>query len=255
MYDAVSRHKAIENFVLKIENSAFKRKYWRFRADRWYGGIATADCVGCGLLCKFCWVRDDIMYRPFKVGEFYSHEEISKRLLSIAKEHGFTQLRVSGGEPTIGKAHLINLLEALDSEKLTFILETNGILLGNDRAYAKELSRFRILHVRISLKGCNENDFSRLTGANPEGFFLQLKSLENLVDEKVSCHPSVMISFSSKESLNSLIEKLNKIDKRLAKSLEIEELILYPHVVRKIERFGLKYKTGYSPGEIPKDFI
>ncbi|HUV82677.1 MAG TPA: hypothetical protein VMW53_06340 [archaeon] len=24
-----------------------KRKYYRFRADRWDGGIATAHCAGC----------------------------------------------------------------------------------------------------------------------------------------------------------------------------------------------------------------
>ena len=53
-YDPVARHKVIENKVVKGE----LRKYYRFRTDRWYGGIATADCVGCGLICKFCWVRD-----------------------------------------------------------------------------------------------------------------------------------------------------------------------------------------------------
>jgi uncharacterized Fe-S cluster-containing radical SAM superfamily protein len=26
-----------------------KRKYYRFRAGRFYGGIATADCMGCNM--------------------------------------------------------------------------------------------------------------------------------------------------------------------------------------------------------------
>lgn len=255
MYDPVIRHKAIENFVQKIENSSLKRKYWRFRADKWYGGIATADCVGCGLLCKFCWVHDNLIYKPYRFGEFYTHEEVFKKLLSIAKKHKFMQLRISGGEPTIGKEHLIKLLEMLETENYTFILETNGILIGNDKAYAKELSKFKILHVRVSIKGCNEEEFFKLTGANPKGFILQLKSLENLKNENVNCHPSVMVSFSSNESLNSLIERLNEIDKSLARNLEIEELILYPHVIKRMKKFGLSYKTGYSPNKVPQDLI
>jgi uncharacterized Fe-S cluster-containing radical SAM superfamily protein len=31
----------------KIVGSGEKRKYYRFRPAFYYGGIATADCVGC----------------------------------------------------------------------------------------------------------------------------------------------------------------------------------------------------------------
>ena len=46
------------------------------------------------------------------------------------------------------------------------------------------------------MKGCNEKEYAKLTGAKPDGFKLQLKALQNLVDAKVSCHPSVMMPFS-----------------------------------------------------------
>jgi uncharacterized Fe-S cluster-containing radical SAM superfamily protein len=32
-----------------------ERMYYRFRGGRFYGGVATADAVGCNLRCVFCW--------------------------------------------------------------------------------------------------------------------------------------------------------------------------------------------------------
>jgi len=49
--------------------------------------------------------------------------------------------------------------------QIFFILENNGILLGLDRTYVKELSRFRNLHVRVCLKGYTPEEFSWLTDA------------------------------------------------------------------------------------------
>ena len=60
-YDAVQRHSAIEELVTRMELHCQTKKYYRVRPARWYGGIVTADCVGCGLLCRFCWVSDVVM--------------------------------------------------------------------------------------------------------------------------------------------------------------------------------------------------
>ncbi len=223
------------------------RKYWRFRFDRWYGGIVTADAVGCGLVCKYCWVSDAVMFQPAKIGKFYSPEVVAKTLVRMAEKRGLRQLRVSGGEPTIGRRHLLQLLNHLEGQQLLFMLETNGILIGSDREYAEDLSKHRFLHVRVSLKGCSEDDFAKLTGAKPEGFTLQLEALKNLLRADVSCHPAVMLSFSAKESAHQLVERLKSISSELAKDLEVEELILYPKVKRKIERQGLKYYTACPP--------
>jgi len=164
-------------------------------------------------------------------------------------------VRVSGGEPTIGKAHLLQLLENLQGKKISFILETNGILLGYDGEFVKELAKYPFVHVRVSLKGCNEEEFSMLTGAKPEGFQLQLKSLENMVTAGVSCHPACMVSFSSRESKDRLLKRLEGIDPKLAESFEVEELILYPHVQQRIRQYKLRYYTAYSPSGVPKRLI
>ncbi|MEM3765766.1 MAG: hypothetical protein QXU46_01915 [Candidatus Bathyarchaeia archaeon] len=49
-YDPVARHIAIEKLVTRVGPEGMERKYYRIRPARWYGGIVTADCVGCGLL-------------------------------------------------------------------------------------------------------------------------------------------------------------------------------------------------------------
>jgi len=256
LYDSVARHEAIEKLVVHDGSDGVQeRKYWRFRHDRWYGGIVTADAVGCGLICKYCWVSDAVMFQPAKVGRFYHPDVVAQILVDMAKKKGIGQLRVSGGEPTIGKAHLLQLLDHLEGKGLLFILETNGILIGKDQKYAEDLAKHNFIHVRVSLKGCNENEFATLTDAQPEGFELQLKALENLVRANVKCHPAVMTSFSTKQNLQRLTERLKIISPVLAEELEIEELILYPSVKRKINKHGLKPYSAYTPERVPQERI
>jgi len=232
MYNPVTLSEKVENIVT---NGKF-RKYYRFRATRFYGGIATADTVGCNLRCKFCWSGNSV-WNAKNTGNFYSPQQVAEILERIAEKNGYGQVRVSGGEPTIGKEHLIELLQNIE-KKFLFILETNGILLGLDETYVEELSRFKNLHVRVCLKGCNREEFSWLTGAEENGFDYQLKALEHLHDEKMSFNIALVSTKKDKQDLfNKLIEMgLGKI------FIEIEEVKLYPAVKRRLEREGmLKY--------------
>jgi uncharacterized Fe-S cluster-containing radical SAM superfamily protein len=195
------------------------------------------------------------MCRPAEAGKFYAPNDIACSLLSLARKRGLEQLRVSGGEPTIGKAHLLQLLDRLNGEGCRFILETNGIPIAYDENYAEELSRYDFVHARVSLKGCNEEEFSMLIGAKAEGFEQQLKALEKLVEADVDCHPSIMASFSRRKNLDALIKRLESISPQLVKEVEIEELILYPHVVSRIQRYGLKYYSAYAPERVPPEQV
>jgi len=255
LYSSLETHSRIERLVVRSSPRGQERKYYRFRIDRWYGGIVTGDCVGCGLFCKFCWVSDKVRYKTKAIGSFYNPRQAAERLLLLVKRSGLRQIRLSGGEPTIGRQHLISLLGELEGSGCDFILETNGILLGQDATYAEQLSKYDFLHVRVSLKGCSEEEFSKLTGAKPEDFRLQLKALENLVEMGVRCHPAVMISFSSKNNLNDLVKRLKAIHPILAEEIEIEELILYPHVVERLKRYGLEYVSGYHPSKVPPNQV
>ena len=251
MYDPLEVSRKIENVVVKGD----KRKYYRFRPARWYGGIVTGDVLGCNLFCAFCWFSDIAREKPEKIGNFCSPVQAFSALNSIAVKKGYTQMRLSGGEPTIGKEHLLELLRAIDRTDYRFILETNGLLIGYDESYAEELSEFKSLHVRVSFKGASEEEFALLTDAKPEFFNLQLKAVENLLSANVLCHPSVMVSFSKQENIESLKLKFRGISEELAENVEIEELILYPHVVKRLEKKGLRWKTGYMPDRVPKELV
>ncbi len=230
--------------VGRIVGSGDRRKYYRFRAAPYYGGIATADCVGCCLRCLFCWSWK-ILVQPERAGRFYSPEEVVHELLSTARKKGFDQIRISGNEPTLHRSHLLKVLELIP-QHFHFILETNGILIGHDPSYAEALSRFSNLSVRVSLKGAGPEDFTRLTGMKAEGFELQLKALENMTVGGVRCFPAVMSGFSSEEDLLRLRERLKEIRPDFGQ-FEQEELILYPFVQEHLHQAGLKWTGGFTP--------
>ncbi len=233
--DPIAMSKALEKVVTRPGEKGPLRKYYRFRHARFYGGIATADAVGCNLNCAFCWVREPRV-KPKKYGEFYSPKEVVEKLEKIAAHKGFMKVRVSGTEPTIGKGHLVELINALD-ERLLFILETNGILIGHDESYARELAGKNV-HVRVALKGATNEEFALLTGARKEFFDYQIKALENLEKAGANYHPAIM-TFS--RDTDDLRKRLEKISPGLSEELEFEGLMLFPHVKRELEKRGIEH--------------
>jgi uncharacterized Fe-S cluster-containing radical SAM superfamily protein len=228
MYNPIELVKKIEKIVLNDN----EKKYYRFRPTRFYGGIATADTVGCNLRCKFCWSANSV-WNTKNTGRFYSPENVANKLLDIAELKGYNQVRISGGEPTIGKKHLINILENI-YPNLIFILETNGILLGTDETYVEVLSKFKNLHIRVCIKGINSKEFSLLTGAEI-GYEYQIKSLEYLRDSKMSFNIALVSTKRYKQNFYDRLIELD-LDKII---LEEEKIKLYPHVRNRLLKEGL----------------
>lgn len=222
--------------VSALVSNGRDRKYYRFRWAQYYGGIATADCVGCCLFCIFCWSWR-IVTHPEKCGKFYTPEYVANQLVKIAKKRNTNLIRISGNEPTLNMEHLLGVLQAIPS-KYRFVLETNGILLGHDKGYCKNLAQFSNLHIRVSLKGCNEKDFEELTGADGGNFDLQLQALENLTKAGVSCHPSVMTYFSNEKDIQELRLRLQDISPQF-RHFEEEQLILYPNIKERLKKFKI----------------
>lgn len=226
MYDPIELSRKIEKIV--VENNL--KKYYRFRPTGFYGGIATADTVGCNLRCKFCWSSNSV-WNARSTGEFYSSEEVADTLQSIADKKGYHQLRISGGEPTIGKQHLIDVLENIKTKYL-FILETNGILLGYDKKYIEDLSVFENLHVRVCLKGADSEEFSLFTGAKI-GFEYQIKTLQYLRDKQMNFNIALVSTHKEKKQhfFQGLVEM--DLDKVM---IEEEEIQLYPMVKKRLQK-------------------
>jgi uncharacterized Fe-S cluster-containing radical SAM superfamily protein len=220
-----------------------KRKYTDFYCVGVYGGISTGYTVGCCLRCVFCWV-DWSRDFPDKIGEFYSPEEAFALLEKAADESRISKLRTSGAEPTLGKDHLLRLLELVEESKFPrFMLETNGILFGVDKDYVDKLSEFKKPHIRLSLKAGTPEDFERKTGAKRESFEIPFKAIENLKDAGVSFHVAAMSAdprFMDDEERVQLIKKLREMDRELVYDLEEEVVDPYDSTLQRLKYAGWK---------------
>ncbi|MFX1295259.1 MAG: radical SAM protein [Promethearchaeota archaeon] len=234
MYDPLELSSRINSKIVKDKTL---KKYYRFRCAKYYGGVSTVDVVGCNMYCHFCWVHPKFRYCFQKVGKFYTPGYVGQRLIQIAQKANFKLLRISGGEPTIGKPHLISLLKYLNNYPYQFILETNGMLLSNEN-YVKEFKDINNIHVRIALKAGTPETFSKVTGAVLEAYYYPFKALKFLLKYKISCHPSIIVDFCPKKDFQFLLQVLQKIDPSLINKLEYESLIFYPHVKKGLEKIG-----------------
>ncbi|MCI4446949.1 MAG: radical SAM protein [Pyrobaculum sp.] len=241
-------------YAVKAEGGEVYRRYRRFRADRWYGGIATADVVGCNLRCGMCWAWRNTSYL-LDAGEWLSPGEVAERLRDIAKRRGFQQVRISGGEPLIAPAHLLKVMDLLSG--YIFIVETNGTLI--DRQIAKELAARPNAVVRISLKGATAEEFEKITGSPGAYFYRQLNALRLLVESGMKpCHdvyPAAMLGFSTDENIKKLEKALAEIDPDLPQCIDVEYVILYPHVVKLMKTRGLTPIRAVRPDGVPAFMI
>lgn len=215
-----------------------ERKYTDFYCTGVYQGISTGYLVGCNLRCAFCWVGWSRDF-PEEHGTFYSPEAASRQLLSNARKKGIRKLRISGGEPTLCQEHLLKLLQLVKASGYLFILETNGILLGHDKSYAKELKGLPNLHIRLCLKGGNPQGFQRRTGARGEFYELPFRAIEHLRQQRLSFHVACMSDprLMPDEERKELISRLHSIGYR--DYVEEEVCDPYPTTLARLKKAGL----------------
>ncbi len=251
-FDPLELARETEKIVTREGREGLERKYVGIYSAPVYRGIATGYAAGCCFRCVYCWSNWSRDY-PEKLGKFYSPKELSQKLFQAA-ENGITspgwehfrklkveKLRLSGCEPTIGKEHLLSVLEYAENSKYSlFILETNGILLGADRSYVQKLARFKKLYVRVSFKAANPQDFTQRTGALGSYYELPFKALKHLLNEGIDARAAAMTDarIMPDKERKLLIEKLSKIDPRiLTEGLEEEKIDVYDTTVKRLKAF------------------
>lgn len=232
-----------EKIVTKEGLEGLERKYVSVYSAPVYGGIATGYAVGCCLRCVYCWTNWSRDF-PEKFGRFYSPGELAETLLRAA-EKGITapgwerfrqlkvkKLRISGCEPTLGRRHLIKLLEYVSGTGYPFYLETNGILIGAESDYADELSKFKeFIYVRVSFKAATPEGFTARTGAIGDFYELPFKALENLLKKGIFARAAAMtdLKVMPEKERKILIKRLNEIDPKARYSETLEEEIIDPY--------------------------
>jgi uncharacterized Fe-S cluster-containing radical SAM superfamily protein len=238
----------------KIVCKGNKRKYTGFVLDPEYRGIVTGYTAGCSLRCVFCsgdWSRD----YPEKSGHFYSPKEVFNKLSSIAERLETKRMRISGAEPTIGKAHILELLEYVEnSEFQIFVLETNGTIFGIDQEYVQAISNFKKVHVRVSLKAGTPCDFARKTGAIRESFDIPFEAIRNLIKYKIKFNVAAVTDprLMSEEERDNLLRKLESINPRILLNLEEEVMLPYRTTLARLQQAGFDWHKYVLPWQIMK---
>ena len=244
-FDPIELARQTEEIVCRGDN----RKYTKFYCVGVYGGIATGYACGCCLRCIFCWVNWSRDF-PEKYGVFRSPAEVFHQLSQAARKAQVDQLRISGAEPTLGKSHLLGILERVENSPFRLlILETNGILIGTDLDYAKQIARFTKVHTRVSLKAGTPEDFTKKTGAKPESFDLPFQGIENLIRAGASFHVAAMTAdprIVTKKERQKLLDRLASIDPLLVRNLEEEVVNPYHTTLERLQHAGIELEWRKS---------
>ena len=238
-FDPIQLTKMTEAIVCRGSS----RKYTAFYKVGVYGGISTGYTVGCCLRCIYCWVGWSRDF-PESHGKFFTPKQAFQNLLFHAKKKKISKLRISGGEPTLCKDHLLRVLEFVKTTNYLFMLETNGILLGYDQDYVKELDRFsRNMHVRVSLKAGTPQGFQRRTGAVGKFYELPYLAIKNLSQSNLEFHVACMSDprVMPREERVVMLQRLKEVGYN--GYLEEEYSEPYPTSVVRLEKAGVRLFT------------
>jgi uncharacterized Fe-S cluster-containing radical SAM superfamily protein len=238
-FNPIDRAREAEKLVMQ-EN---RRRYHRFRAAPYYGGIATADAVGCPFLCAYCWNYERNL-RPERHGKFYSPKEVADNLISIARKKGYHLYRITGSEPILGEVSLSHFIEvkklvSVADHTARFILETNGLMLGYHPEFIERLDPQGLM-VRVAIKGVDEESFELITEAQRSFFEYPLKAVKLLQDRGIEVWPALMGDLFDDKEILKLKDRLKRIG--ITSDLEIEYLERYPFVMEHLKRRGVIVK-------------
>ena len=117
-------------------------------------------------------------------------------------------------------------------------------MLALNPEYIHRLKKFSKLYVRISLKGGSREGFEFRTGAKGEALDLQFKAVEILKAANLRFHVAAMTDprIMSLEERKKLVERLWRINSRLALLLEEEVVDPYTTTIERLKHAGVELK-------------
>jgi uncharacterized Fe-S cluster-containing radical SAM superfamily protein len=245
-FDPLQLAEITQRLVCRASDAA--RKYTEVYVVGVYGGIATAYAVGCPLRCIFCWVDDSREY-PEHRGRFYTPRALVAALEAVAQPKGIRKARISGAEPTLCRAHLLQVLPLIEASSFeTFILETNGILLGADSDYVRHVAQFEKVYIRVSLKAGTPEGFQRRTGAVGDSYRLPYRAIQHLLEAGARFHVAAMTDsrLMPPNERSHLVRLLAELSPPLVAELEEEVCDPYRATQRRLAAAGIDVKRFFG---------
>lgn len=185
-------------------------------ADRIHNGeflplIAIAYDTECNLKCKHCCI-DNMRYNAPTL----TVEHI-RRLAQQADELGIAQMNLAGGEPLMFK-DFDKMIEAIDPKKFYIGLDTNGLLITEEKA--KHLKEIGVDKVKISIDSIDEDVHNDMRNAN-----VYKRAIEAIfIARRAGLHAIINTVATGVNVRNGQMEKLTKFG--LENNIDINVLVL-----------------------------
>lgn len=198
-FDPIKRSREIEKLVMR----GHARLAYKFRYQKFYGGIATCDCIGCNLLCAYCWnYLRNLSPGMDREAQFCSPLDVANRLEGIAKRNDCDIARISGCEPFLGAASTKWLYDIFDNSDLFFVVETNGVMLGAQPGLLDCLAKLRNIRIRLALKASNGLQFEKVTNCNAVGYGFQLAAIREIQARHIPLKVAYMPEFVNSREID-----------------------------------------------------
>lgn len=163
----------------------------------------------CNMNCGFCY-NNSTKENPLDV----THQEWLEFSKSVVNFGGVFQCIISGGEPTLFKRNVIDIMDIYHSDGSIFTLISNGS--GIDGVFAKQLSKFRWYWVQISLDSHLPEKHDAIR--KKKGAWRQaVLAVEFLKNNNIPVSIASVISKDNIEDMEDII--------RLALSINVDQII------------------------------
>jgi uncharacterized Fe-S cluster-containing radical SAM superfamily protein len=221
---------------LEFQNPAYSaafRSKGRLGDPKDFNRVFAVQVSGCTFACNFCYVPPEVNAANPELGKFFSSKEIIDYFIKAREKskEPINVLRITGGEPTIIHEIIIeiyNKLEKIDGMYLW--IDTNLSIsknLLNFESDLKNIMQKRNVGVIGCFKGFCKEDFSIVTGANPEFYETQFEAAKLLLDWKTDFYvylPALVYENDIEVKMNGFVARLRKLNKNLPLRVEMLEI-------------------------------
>ncbi len=198
----------------------------------------------CNYHCSYCMFSSESK----TIEDELNTKEVMKTIKEL-KEHHFTHIKFTGGEPFVRK-DMIQILQYASQLGFDMDVSTNASLLTNEMA--QELSKMKIPMVHVSLDGSDASTHEEVRGKNT--FEKTVRGIRNLTNNGVYTRIGTVIYKGNEDTLEEVVKlaiqlKTNEIIFSFMEALgrlEGDETILSKRstasVKEEIEILAKKYK-------------
>ncbi|GAB4295325.1 MAG: hypothetical protein Kow0068_20000 [Marinilabiliales bacterium] len=145
----------------------------------------------CNLKCRFCYAGCNCTSNPINKNEELGIESLKKIIYKIYYEAKVPSISFTGGEPTLRKNELPELIKYAKKLNMRVNLISNGTLINEN--YARILEKAGLDTAQISLEGITANTHDEIVGVHG-AYEKTLNAIEILKKSNISVHTNTTIT-------------------------------------------------------------